>query len=89
MMFILDAVRLAFTVELVGIPYQATFSDITSDEAQQVIGQIRPGLISQFNTGSFPFTLASVDVVALRQVSMRCIYKKKIYIYSQCLNARI
>ena len=78
MMFILDAVRLAFTVELVGIPYQATFSDITSDEAQQVIGQIRPGLISQFNTSSFPFTLTSVDVVALRQVFMRCIYKKNI-----------
>ena len=64
--FISDAVRLAFSVEVVGLPYEADFAKITSDSAQERIGMISPDLISQFNNGTFQFELTSVEIFALR-----------------------
>ena len=64
--FILDAVRLLFEVEVVGLTYEAAFADVTSDSARENIAMISQDLISQFNDGTFQFELTSVEIFALR-----------------------
>ena len=64
--FISDAVRLLFEVEVVGLPYEAAFADVTSDSTRERIGIISQDLISQFNDGTFQFELTSVEIFALR-----------------------